>query len=89
MLRMVSRHRNGDAVVLSLEGRIIGPWVEELRRHCAGILATGTPLTLDLTGVAFVERDGVSLLKQLVDDGVGVVNSPAFVVEQLRALCPR
>jgi anti-anti-sigma regulatory factor len=86
MLRIVAFAKPEDGATLSLEGRVIGPWVNELRQSCEQILATGTPLTLDLAEVAFVERDGVRLLKSLVDGGVAVVNCPAFVCEQLKAL---
>jgi len=88
MLRIVALEKPGAGATLSLEGRVIGPWVGELRRSCERILATGAPLTLDLTEVAFVERNGVRLLKDLVDGGVTVVNCPAFVSEQLKALLP-
>ena len=60
--------------------------MEELRRVCQRILDTGAPLALDLREVAFVERDGLELLKSLVEDGVAVENCPAFVCEQLKAL---
>jgi hypothetical protein len=86
MLRIVALERPGDGVTLTLEGRVIGPWVDELRQSCERILARGGGLTLDLGEVLFVERDGVRLLRSLVDGGVAVVNCPAFVGEQLKAL---
>ena len=87
MLKIVSADRPGDGATLRLEGRVIGPWVDELRRACQRVLVTDTRLTLDLHEVAFVERDGLELLRSLADQGVAVVNCPAFVHEQLRALC--
>ena len=86
MLRIVALERTGSGATLSLEGRVIGPWVDELKRSCERILDGGAALTLDLTEVAFVERDGARLLKHLVDGGVTVLNCPAFVSEQLKAL---
>jgi ABC-type transporter Mla MlaB component len=86
MLRIAALERSGEGATLTLEGRVIGPWVDELRRSCERILATGATLTLDLSEVAFVERSGVRLLQNLVDGGVTVVNCPAFVCEQLKAL---
>ena len=88
MLRIVTLHAGTDGATLGLEGRIMGPWVDELRRSCEHARTTGAPLTLDLAEVAFVARDGVRLLKDLADGGVAVVNCPAFVAEQLRALSP-
>lgn len=86
MLRIVTLEKPGNGATLSLEGRVIGPWVGELRQSCERLLATGASLTLDLSEVAFVERSGVRLLQDLVDGGVTVVNCPAFIREQLKAL---
>jgi hypothetical protein len=86
MLRIASADRPGSGATLRLEGRIIGPWVEELERACQRVLVTGSPLSLDLHEVAFVDRAGLELLRNLVDDGVAVVDCPPFVHEQLRAL---
>lgn len=88
MLKIVVIETAGNGPTLHLEGRVIGPWVGELRRSCDEILASGAALTLDLAEVLFVERDGVRLLKKLVEGGVAVVNCPAFVNEQLKALSP-
>jgi hypothetical protein len=86
MLRIASVDSPGNSKSLTVEGRVVGPWVDELRDACQRILVTGAELTLDLHQVAFVERDGLELLQSLVDRGVTVVNCPAFVCEQLKAL---
>jgi hypothetical protein len=86
MLRIATTDRPGSGATLRLEGRVIGPWVDELRRASERALVTGEALTLDLHEVAFVDRDGLELLKDLADRGVTVVNCPVFVHEQLRAL---
>ena len=89
MLRIVPLEKPGRETILSLEGRVIGPWVDTLRQSCQRILATGTTLTIDLAKVDFVGRDGVRLLKDLGEDGgVAVVNCSAFVTLQLKALSP-
>jgi anti-anti-sigma regulatory factor len=86
MLRIVPLEQPGRETILSLEGRVIGPWVDTLRQSCQLILATGTTLTLDLAGVDFVDRDGVRLLKDLVEGGsVAIVHCSAFVTLQLKA----
>jgi anti-anti-sigma regulatory factor len=76
--------RNG--VTLRLEGRVIGPWVEELRRSCDDVLITGARLTLDLSDVSFVDRDGVELFRNLRSRRhVRLSNRSRFVAEQLKA----
>ncbi|PYM54313.1 MAG: hypothetical protein DMD79_24795 [Candidatus Rokuibacteriota bacterium] len=85
MLRIDRIETIPGATTLRLEGQVIGPWVDELRRACEGILAvTGTTLTLDVAGVSFVALDGVTLFGRLIDRGVAVVNSSPFVAEQLK-----
>jgi hypothetical protein len=86
MLRIAAADNAGTGEILRLEGRVIGPWVDELRRACQRVLVTGATLTLDLHEVAFLDRGGLELLRRLVDDGVAIANCPAFVREQLRAL---
>ena len=83
MLRIVTTEPPAGGPVLHLEGRIIGPWVEELRRTCDGLLASG-PIALDLSHVSFVERRGVELLRALDTRGVPLLHCSAFVAEQLK-----
>jgi hypothetical protein len=88
MLKIVRTPMIPAGDTLRLEGRIIGPWVDELRRACEPGLAAGVPLALDVAEVAFMDRRGASLLKDLIDGGVAILNCPAFVSEQLKALSP-
>jgi anti-anti-sigma regulatory factor len=73
---------------LRLEGRIVGPWVAELRRaYVEHIGLTGT-LTIDLRDVTFIDRAGVAFF----DDSypaVTLVNCSLFAVEQLKAVHER
>jgi RNA polymerase sigma-70 factor (ECF subfamily) len=52
---------------LRLEGRLAGPWVEELRAACASV-AGGTP-ALDLDAVDFADAAGVAFLAPLARRG--------------------
>jgi hypothetical protein len=70
---------------LHLEGRLVGPWVEELGRASAPILARGSALSLDLSAVSFVGQDGIRLLQSLRDRRVALLNCSSFVAEQLKA----
>lgn len=83
MLKIVIAEPPARGRVLHLEGQIIGPWVEELRRTCDGLLENGG-ITLDLSNVSFVERRGVELLHSLGARGVPLLHCSAFVAEQLK-----
>jgi len=85
MLKIVMKEGPLEPPVLDLEGQVIGPWVQELDRVCEPILALGAGLCLDLSGVSFVSRDGVELLRRLRDRRTRLLNCSRFVAEQLRA----
>jgi anti-anti-sigma regulatory factor len=84
MLKIDETPVREGTVVLKLEGRVIGPWVEELERSCAEVMTRGMALTLDLSAVSFVDRRGIALLARLGTRGVVLLHCPRFVAEQLR-----
>lgn len=55
--------------VIRLEGKIVGPWVEEFARTWRSLeLSRGSKdLRLDLRGVAFVDRKGQQLLHEIYE----------------------
>jgi ABC-type transporter Mla MlaB component len=83
---IATREITVDRVTLALEGGVIGPWVDELRRACDRALGTHGALTLDLGGVGFIDRAGLSLFRALQDRPVRVTNCSPFVAEQLREI---
>ena len=86
MLKIVLRENPGKGATLHLEGQLIGPWVEELRRVGEPLLADGAELSLDLSRVSFVSREGVRALWELRDRQVTLLNCSLFVAEQLKAV---
>lgn len=87
MLRVTNVARgDGQPTRLRLEGRLSGPWVDELRRVCSGLLDGdgGGGLELELSEVSFVDAAGMALLRSLARSGVEFTNLSAFVAEQLK-----
>ena len=70
--------------MLKLEGRLIGPWVNQLRETCESHLAGARRVRLDLADLAYADRSGVTLLIQLRARGVELVNCSPFLVEELK-----
>jgi anti-anti-sigma regulatory factor len=74
------------AVRLRVEGRLTGPWVEELRKVCdLHALKYGIRLTLDLADVSFADAAGIELLKELRTRVVILLSPSSLVAEQLKA----
>jgi anti-anti-sigma regulatory factor len=84
MLRISTIEARDRSVTLRLEGRLVGPWVEELRQSCDVVLAGGRGLALDLGDVSFVDASGVLLVRTLTGRQVRVLRCSLFVAEQLR-----
>jgi anti-anti-sigma regulatory factor len=77
---------SSNGVRLRVEGRLMGRWVEELRRTCdLHALSDGIRLTLDLADVSFADAAGIELLKELRIRLVTLLGPSSLVAEQLKA----
>ena len=84
MLKITRVGSLDQELILQLDGRVTGPWVELLRQSAESVLAEGARLTLDLENIYFIDCEGVGLIKSLIDRGVRQVNAPFFVAEQIK-----
>jgi len=84
MLKIEAVRDGGRTVTLVLEGRLIGPWVDELKLACAQARRGRMEVAVDLAGVAFVDRAGIALLRELADHDTRLANCSPFVAEQLK-----
>ena len=78
MLRISEAEADGKAT-LKLEGRVAGPWVQELQSAAENWLTRGFALSLDVSGVTFADTGGVTLLRQLRLRAVKVCGASPFV----------
>jgi len=75
--------------VLRLEGRIAGPWVDELRRTFADVhRSADAPVIVDLKDVTFIDHAGLVLLDDIYP-AVILINCSLFAAEQLRPVVER
>jgi ABC-type transporter Mla MlaB component len=85
MLRITVVESSKIAVTLRVEGRITGPWVEELRTACnVHTVPDNVQLSLELADVSFADAAGIALLKELRSRGVGLIRATPFLAEQLK-----
>jgi len=69
MLR-VRTHCGPTETVLVVEGRLTGPWIDELAGCWANLRdKQSAPIRVDLEGVTFVSPAGKALLARLHDEG--------------------
>jgi len=90
MLRITEqRESEPNAVVVRLEGRLTGPWVEELSGYWRKVSVNQHHVMIDLTGVTFIDADGKALLARLWKQGAKLQASGCLtrcVVEEITGL---
>ena len=65
MLKISVTDQSSRATNFQLEGKLVGPWVEELRRLSDAALVRSEAVSLDLEKVWFVDSQGIALLRDL------------------------
>ena len=84
MLKISIISDSDQAIELQLEGKLVGPWVEELRKLSDEALSLQKNVSLDLEKVWFVDSHGVTLLRDLAKRQVSELNCSQFVSQQLK-----
>lgn len=84
MLRISIISDSDQVSAYHLEGRLVGPWVDELRRIGDDALAQKKTLTLDLEGVRFADHHGIALLQELSQRQVSQINCSQFLIQQMK-----
>ncbi|HZT37057.1 MAG TPA: STAS domain-containing protein [Bryobacteraceae bacterium] len=88
MLR-ITLHDSPTVLRFQLEGKLVGPWVAELRRswQTTWSVQAGRKLVIDLTDVAFIDDSGKQLLSELYELGAQFVARQPLtraIVEQVQ-----
>ncbi|HEY2990805.1 MAG TPA: hypothetical protein VGL11_24035 [Candidatus Binatia bacterium] len=71
MLKITTQD-DATQTVVELEGKLAGPWVEELR-GCWRNRSGGRPVRILLCAVTFVDAEGKNLLTEIYRDGAELV----------------
>jgi ABC-type transporter Mla MlaB component len=69
--------------VLKLAGKVVGPWVIELRRASEEMRVSTSAFCLDLTDVAFIDSAALGLIHDLVRQGATLSGCSGFIAELL------
>jgi len=85
MLKISKTGTPNHSVTLKLEGRIVGPWVEELRQVCESFLSENRGLKLDLAAVSYADAEGLAVLNNFRSRGVTLKHCSPFVEQQIKA----
>jgi len=82
MLRISVNNAPGEVITLILDGQLTGRWVKLLKSTYA-LQAKSGQVAIDLKNVSFADREGIALLRSLVDSRVEMRNVMPFMAEQI------
>ncbi len=84
MLRLTVISQTEEETVLKVEGKVSGADVAILEEEGARLLQEAERLILDLEGVKFIDRDGISLLKRWAGDRLVLRATSPFLCTLLK-----
>ena len=79
MLRITQVNEDSTTICLKVEGRVIGDWVSELDRMCVNCLSENRRITLDMSDVTYIDRQGVDALKRILGNNVQLTDATLLV----------
>jgi hypothetical protein len=88
VLKITEIAQNDSGRAFKLEGKLLGPWVNELRNVCMQPPGRLEQVGLDLAAVTFVNTAGAELLRELIRQGIIITQCSAFVAELLHEKKP-
>jgi len=87
MLRVTTTNKN-QTLTLKLEGKLAGPWVQEVTRVWVDTaMSPRTGYVVDLRSVTFVDRLGQALLAKMSQQGAELIAADCLtrnIVEEIR-----
>ena len=84
MLKITRVVLSKKEITLQLDGRVTGQWVGLLRDTAESALNEGLMLNVDLTNISFIDCEGITLIRNLIQRGARHLNPPLFVAEQIK-----
>jgi len=77
----ITREADSVSQTLRIEGRLVGAWVEVLRKawNESRAAAAGSRVVVDLGAVSFADREGRALLMEVRKSGTALINVSEFM----------
>ena len=88
MLR-ITRKPGADRDTLLLEGKLLKQWLDELQAAMAQARQDGPAIAFDLSGLRFIDEEGVRFLRECRRRGASLLGASPFVSALLDPPPPR
>lgn len=84
MLKITVQRGNASTLSLKLEGKLLEPWLDELRKAIGGRQSALQGLELDLAALTFVDAAGARALLALLRQGATLTACSGYVAAVLK-----
>lgn len=81
MLRITRQPIDETTILFKLEGKLLGPWIEEIQRSIDGSVSS---ITLDLSDLTFADSAGIQVLADLIRHGAKLTACSGYVAALLQ-----
>lgn len=85
MLRITKQILEDEGELITLEGKLIGPWVVECRQVVASTLRLRK---IDISSLSFADVSGLQFLQEILNSGVELTDGTSFVASLLTKVLP-
>jgi hypothetical protein len=84
MLRISKRETCRDMLTIRLEGRLTGPWVDEVKKVIGQDGGTSRLIVVEISELIFADMAGATLLADLQNRGITLSGGSPFLQELLK-----
>lgn len=87
MLRITEIVEDDKTIQLRLDGKLVEAWVSDLEERCLHYRdEKNKTIVLDLSGVTFIDNQGIKMLEKIKDGRIKIVNCSLFIEALLQNL---
>ena len=87
MLRITEMFEDEKTIKLKVDGRLVGTCISLLKQECLkNAKNKQKTVLLDLSGVSYIDSNGVKMLESIKDDNLRIINCPMFIEALLKDL---
>jgi anti-anti-sigma regulatory factor len=81
----ITRISGASTTIIKIEGKLLAPWVDEFEMAVSSFssFSSPMPMSLDLSGLTFVDAAGLDVLAAMIRRGLLVSSCSNFVAELL------
>ncbi len=83
MLKITKTQTRRRHAAITLEGKLVGPWVEDVRGQFGVLVPDISSVVLDLSQLSYADQAGADLLADLIRRGARISACSSFIRELL------